>query len=146
MSRNKKSRSLKRVTGGVETGSKERTKLEKKQNKARKKATSNIGKENRQRSVYQQAVDDEKSTKRKKGPAKLPPLDLTALAPLKADAKKPHIKKNEQKEDIQASSTPKPAKDKLVIDDIVIDNNNVAEMSDEDLFDLLENPGKSDNF
>jgi hypothetical protein len=130
MSRNKKTRSLKRVTGGVETGSKERTKLEKKQNKARKKATSNIGKENRQRSIYQQAVDDEKSTKRKKGPAKLPPLDLSALKPTKTD-----IKQDSQKE-----------KKSVVINDVVIDNNSDADMSDEDLFDLLENPGKSDTF
>ncbi|MFT6154625.1 MAG: hypothetical protein ACJAYK_002332 [Crocinitomicaceae bacterium] len=146
MSRNKKSRSLKRVTGGVETGSKERTKLEKKQNKARKKATANIGKENRQRSVYQKAVDDEKSTKRKKGPAQLPPLDLTALSPKKADSKKSHAKQNSPEEDKQPPMASKPEKDKLVFDDVVVDNNNEAEMSDEDLFDLLENPGKSDNF
>jgi hypothetical protein len=139
MSRNKKTRSLKRVTGGVETGSKERTKLEKKQNKARKKATANIGKENRQRSIYQQAVDDEKSTKRKKGPAKLPPLDLSALKPTKADAKKVDVKPDSQKEK-------KSEKESVIIDDVVIDNNSDAEMSDEDLFDLLENPGKSDTF
>lgn len=57
MSRVKKSRSLKRVTGGVKTGSKERTKLENKQRKAKHKA-ANPFKANRQRSVYQKFVDD----------------------------------------------------------------------------------------
>lgn len=57
MSRLKKSRSLKRVTGGVKTGSKERTKLENKQRKAKKKA-DNPRKNNRQRSVYQKFLDD----------------------------------------------------------------------------------------
>lgn len=57
MSRSKKSRSLKRVTGGVKTGSKERTKLENKQRKAKKKA-DNPRKDSRQRSVYQRFLDD----------------------------------------------------------------------------------------
>lgn len=57
MSRLKKSRSLKRVTGGVKTGSKERTKLENKQRKAKQKA-ANPMKGNRQRSVYQKFLDE----------------------------------------------------------------------------------------
>ena len=57
MSRVKKSRSLKRVTGGVKTGSKERTKLENKQRKAKQKAAKPF-KPTRQRSVYQQFVDE----------------------------------------------------------------------------------------
>ena len=57
MSRLKKSRSLKRVTGGVKTGSKERTKLENKQRKAKQKA-ANPMKSNRQRSVYQKFIDE----------------------------------------------------------------------------------------
>jgi len=57
MSRVKKSRSLKRVTGGVKTGTKERTKLERKQRKAKQKAANPV-KKNRQRSVYQQFLDD----------------------------------------------------------------------------------------
>lgn len=57
MSRVKKSRSLKRVTGGVKTGSKERTKLENKQRKAKKKAAL-PSKTGRQRSVYQKFLDD----------------------------------------------------------------------------------------
>ena len=57
MSRSKKSRSLKRVTGGnKKTGSKERMKLETKQRKAKKKA-ENPRKVTRQRSVYQQHMD-----------------------------------------------------------------------------------------
>lgn len=58
MSRTKKSRSLKRVTGGVKTGSKERTKLENKQRKAKKKASSTSKKPSRQKSVYQKFLDD----------------------------------------------------------------------------------------
>ncbi|GAA6133564.1 hypothetical protein NBRC116188_03530 [Oceaniserpentilla sp. 4NH20-0058] len=57
MSRVKKSRSLKRVTGGVKTGTKERTKLERKQRKAKQKAANPVNK-NRQRSVYQKFLDD----------------------------------------------------------------------------------------
>jgi len=57
MSRVKKSRSLKRVTGGVKTGTKERTKLERKQRKAKQKAANPV-KKTRQRSVYQQFLDD----------------------------------------------------------------------------------------
>lgn len=57
MSRVKKSRSLKRVTGGVKTGSKERTKLENKQRKAKKKSAQ-PSKTGRQRSVYQKFLDD----------------------------------------------------------------------------------------
>lgn len=55
MSRIKKSRSMKRVTGGVKTGSKERTKLEKKQRKA---AKSKHAQDKRQKSVYQKFLDD----------------------------------------------------------------------------------------
>lgn len=57
MSRLRKSRSLKRVTGGVKTGSKERTKLENKQRKAKQKAANPV-KSNRQRSVYQRYLDE----------------------------------------------------------------------------------------
>lgn len=57
MSRVKKSRSLKRVTGGVKTGTKERTKLERKQRKAKQQAANPV-KKNRQRSVYQRFLDE----------------------------------------------------------------------------------------
>ena len=57
MSRVKKSRSMKRVTGGVKTGSKERTKLERKRRKETKKA-ANPRKSSRQKSVYQRYLDD----------------------------------------------------------------------------------------
>lgn len=46
---------MKRVTGGVKTGSKERTKLEKKQRKAAKSKHVNT---KRQKSVYQRFLDD----------------------------------------------------------------------------------------
>lgn len=61
MSRVKKSRSLKRVSGGVKTGTKERTKLERKQRKAKQKAANPV-KKTRQRSVYQQFLDDNNLT------------------------------------------------------------------------------------
>lgn len=57
MSRQKKSRSLKRVTGGVKTGTKEKMKLVNKARKAQKKA-DNPRKINRQRSVYQKLLDE----------------------------------------------------------------------------------------
>ncbi|WP_396586276.1 hypothetical protein [Bermanella sp. R86510] len=57
MSRKKKTRSLKRVTGGIKTGSKERMKLENKQRKAKKKA-ANPRKVERPRSVYQRFLDE----------------------------------------------------------------------------------------
>lgn len=57
MSRVKKSRSMKRVTGGVKTGSKERTKLERKRRKDAKKV-ANPRKQSRQKSVYQRYIDD----------------------------------------------------------------------------------------
>lgn len=71
MSRLKKSRSLKRVTGGVKTGSKERTKLENKQRKAKQKAANPV-KQNRQRSVYQKFLD-ENDVVEKQQPAKAKP-------------------------------------------------------------------------
>jgi hypothetical protein len=143
MSRKKKSRSLKRVTGGVETGTKERTKLENKQNKARKKADAAPGKVSRQRSVYQKAVDDENSAKSKKGPTKLPPLDMSALKPKKDDTKQAKQIAEMPEAEITVS---KPVKKEVRIDDIVIETKDDTEMSDDDLFNLLENPGKSDNF
>jgi hypothetical protein len=57
MSRSKKSRSLKRNHSGVKTGTKERTKLESKQRKAKKKL-ANPRAVTRQRSVYQKHLDD----------------------------------------------------------------------------------------
>ena len=57
MSRVKKARSLKRVTGGVKTGTKERTKIERKKRKEAKK-TASPRKESRQKSVYQKYLDD----------------------------------------------------------------------------------------
>ncbi len=57
MSRSKKSRSLKRNHSGFKTGSKERTKLESKQRKAKKKL-ANPRAVTRQRSVYQQHLDN----------------------------------------------------------------------------------------
>jgi uncharacterized protein YgiM (DUF1202 family) len=145
MSRKKKSRSLKRVTGGVETGTKERTKLENKQNKARKKADAAPGKVSRQRSVYQKAVDDENSAKSKKGPTKLPPLDMSALKPKKDDTKQAKQKPEAEMPDAKLPEA-KPVKKEIRIDDIVIETKDDIEMSDDDLFNLLENPGKSDNF
>lgn len=55
MSRKKKARSIKRIAG-IKTGTKERTKLENKQRKERKKAASKA-KPTRQRSIFQQFLD-----------------------------------------------------------------------------------------
>jgi len=48
---------MKRVTGGVKTGTKERTKIERKRRKDAKKA-ANPRKNSRQKSVYQRYLDD----------------------------------------------------------------------------------------
>ncbi|MFT5593669.1 MAG: hypothetical protein ACI8SR_002055 [Oceanicoccus sp.] len=86
MSRLKKSRSLKRVTGGVKTGSKERTKLENKQRKAKQKA-ANPMKGNRQRSVYQKFLDENEIVE-KQHPAKpIPVKEIATVIKAKANTK-----------------------------------------------------------
>lgn len=124
MSRNKKSRSLKRVTGGVKTGSKERTKLENKQNKARKKASSMTGKVKRQRSVYQKMLDENASTKQDQPKKAAPKPDQEVVEPEVTEAAAPTPIKESAKED--TLETP--------------------EQSDDDLWDQLENPGETDTF
>lgn len=123
MSRNKKSRSLKRVTGGVKTGSKERTKLENKQNKARKKASS-MSKVKRQRSVYQKMLDENASTKQDQPKKAAPKPDQEVL-----------------ESEVTEAATLNPIKESTKEDTL-----ETAEQSDDDLWDQLENPGETDTF
>lgn len=122
MSRNKKSRSLKRVTGGVKTGTKERTKLENKQKKARKKASSVTAKDKRQRSVYQKMVDDQNSNTEKKSQKNTP----------KADSQIENIREPAEPEDSAHTIASEPT---------------ITDKPDEDdLWDQFENPESSDTF
>ena len=122
MSRNKKSRSLKRVTGGVKTGSKERTKLENKQNKARKKANSKTSKPQRQRSVYQKMLDD----KQPEGTANT--------------TKKPDIKTPQETEEIMTPESMETAS----TEEETLNTSNES-ISEDELWDQLENPDNSSN-
>lgn len=118
MSRVKKSRSLKRVTGGQKTGSKERMKLETKQRKAKKKA-ANPRAVVRQRSVFQK-LEDEKKALLAKGtqPQK---IKATPLAPASAVTPQLEIKKIE------------------IVADIETDN-------EDNLWDMLEQPQNTNTF
>lgn len=82
MSRVKKSRSLKRVTGGVKTGSKERTKLENKQRKAKQKAAKPF-KPTRQRSVYQQFMDENNLVEKQQANNSVKSANSNQQAPVK---------------------------------------------------------------
>ena len=82
MSRVKKSRSLKRVTGGVKTGSKERTKLEHKQRKAKQKAAKPF-KPTRQRSVYQQFMDENNLVEKQQANNSVKSANSNQQAPVK---------------------------------------------------------------
>lgn len=130
MSRSKKSRSLKYANGGVKTGSKERTKLESKQRKAQKKA-ANPRKVDRVRSVYQKAVDvaaiEELQIQRR---APTDRLDLSMAQPIipRAEAK-PELKaKAAEEAPIEEESAEKEPE------------------SEEDLWDMLENPTSTNTF
>lgn len=125
MSRNKKSRSLKRVTGGVKTGSKERTKLENKQNKARKKANSKTSKPQRQRSVYQKMLDDKQPEGTTKEPKK-----TQAIATSETE-------QQNALEPIEPTSIEKAALDTSI--------ETPETTSEDDLWDQLENPDNSSN-
>ncbi len=95
MSRSKKTRSLKRNHSGVKTGTKERTKIESKQRKANKKL-ANPRAVNRQRSVYQQHLDNnnlvEGQHQAPKEQIAQPVNSLLAQAQQKAANFKPEIK------------------------------------------------------
>ena len=127
MSRSKKSRSLKRANGGVKTGSKERTKLESKQRKAKKKA-ANPRKITRTRSVYQKAVDietiEEKQAKRRA------PTDRLDLSMAQTTAPK-----------VQATPEPKVAQAPIKEESVESETE-----SEEGLWDLLENPSSTNTF
>jgi len=133
MSRNKKSRSLKRVTGGVKTGTKERTKLENKQKKARKKATSVMVKDKRQRSVYQKMVDENNATKDNKPnqPKKVSKSTEADQAKIEEKVITPEIEK-----------APKVVTNK----DTELNSVDSTDASDEDLWDQFENPNGSNTF
>ena len=96
MSRSKKTRSLKRNHSGVKTGTKERTKIESKQKKAKQKL-ANPRAVTRQRSVYQQHLDNNDLTEGQHAAPKLqldqPLISLLAQAEQKSAnfraAKKP---------------------------------------------------------
>ena len=130
MSRNKKSRSMKRVTGGVKTGSKERTKLENKQHKARKKAAAPNAKSSRQRSVYQQFLDNNDLVEGQHVGKKEDSASIeAAVEPIKVPVARPMLK-----------PVTKPVVEKappMEQDD---------EASSEDLWDQLENPKNNDTF
>lgn len=130
MSRNKKSRSLKRVTGGVKTGSKERTKLENKQNKARKKAAGGVtAKQKRQRSIFQKALDQEKAETKKPSPKKTPETEES--------------KQNNELEPLHAEASPAKEDTSSIDTDTVVDT---PEQTEDDLWDQLENPNSSNTF
>ena len=132
MSRLKKSRSLKRVTGGVKTGSKERTKLENKQRKAKKKA-ANPRKSNRQRSVYQQFLDDNNGVE----------PQHAQQAPAAAIISKPAKAAPAAKAPIAKTLSEKP---KALKTETIESSEPSAASTDEDLWAQLENPTNNDTF
>ncbi len=87
MSRKKKSRSLKNNHSGVKTGTKERMKLETKQRKAAKKA-ANPRKVSRQRSVYQQHMDQSGQVEAQHVEARSPTAQPPVKAPVKSFTEK----------------------------------------------------------
>ena len=126
MSRLKKSRSLKRVTGGVKTGSKERTKLESKQRKAKKKA-DNPRKSNRQRSVYQKFLDDNNMVE-------------------KQHVQKPATQSEEVQEDLVIEAEAQSEYVSSPLTDTKDSADAKAKDSDKDLWSQLENPNQNDTF
>ncbi len=126
MSRSKKSRSLKRVTGGnKKTGSKERMKLENKQRKAKKKE-ENPRKVVRQRSVYQQHLDSNSSVK-------------TQHAGKKAETKSAPVKESKLK--ILA-----PANESIEEEPVIALDTAPQESTESSLWDQLEAPQNNDIF
>ena len=123
MSRVKKSRSLKRVTGGVKTGSKERTKLENKQRKAKQKAAKPF-KLTRQRSVYQQFMDENNLVEKQQANNSVKSANSNQQAPVKK-ALKP------KKEAVA------PVKQQVAIK---------SQENANDLWDQLEQPTNNDTF
>ncbi len=126
MSRKKKSRSLKNNHSGVKTGSKERMKIETKQRKAAKKA-ANPRKVTRQRSVYQQHMDNSGLVEGQHvdapKPSQIQPVKKMVVAsPMKA-ARKPLAK---------PAFVPEPTVE--------------SEVQPKDLWDQLESPQNSDIF
>lgn len=123
MSRVKKSRSLKRVSGGTKTGTKERMKLETKQRKAKKKA-ANPRLVVRQRSVFQKLEDEKKTPIGQKASVKKANPTLLQ-APITPDF-------------LVQTLTLKP--------EIKIIEIETETYSEEDLWDQLEQPKNSNTF
>lgn len=123
MSRVKKSRSLKRVTGGVKTGSKERTKLENKQRKAKQKAAKPF-KPTRQRSVYQQFMDENNLVEKQQANNSVKSANSNQQAPVKK-ALKPK------------KETVAPVQQQVAIK---------SQENANDLWDQLEQPTNNDTF
>lgn len=136
MSRSKKSRSLKRNHAGVKTGSKERTKLESKQRKANKKL-ANPRAVTRQRSVYQQHLDNnnlvEGQHQSPKAQAAQPTVSLLAQAQQKAANFKAEIKP-------AAKKRPTPKAKETLAPNAIEDNPENA------LWDQLESTQNNDIF
>ena len=88
MSRSKKSRSLKRVNGGVKTGTKERTKIERKRRKEAKKE-ANPRKNTRQKSQYQKFLDENNLVEKQHvaKPATQPEVKETQAEPVRETPK-----------------------------------------------------------
>ncbi len=123
MSRRKKSRSLKNNHSGVKTGSKERMKIETKQRKAAKKA-ANPRKVTRQRSVYQQHMDNSGQVEDQHVNAPKPAQSLPAV----------------KKFAISQQKAPKPMVSP------VIETPVEKEVQAVDLWDQLESPQNADIF
>ncbi len=128
MSRSKKSRSLKRNHAGVKTGTKERTKLERKQNKAKSKL-ANPRAVTRQRSVYQQFLDTNNLVEGQHAASKAP--ESPAVKPIYKDI---------QSKVSSFKHKPKPSIQKKIETPIA------AEDQKDDLWDQLETPQNNDIF
>ncbi len=116
MSRVKKSRSLKRIAG-VKTGTKERTKIERKRRKEAKKA-SNPRKSDRQKSLYQRFLDDNGIVNQ-------------------AHVEKPKTKKPENIDTIDAQESTQKPSDKA---------SGAHKEKDQNLWDMLEKPNLKDTY
>ncbi len=125
MSRKKKSRSLKNNHSGVKTGSKERMKLETKQRKAAKKI-ANPRKVTRQRSVYQQHMDQS---------GQVEGQHVEARKPASQPLFKPVTKSFTEKVNTPALN-PSPVREQLV----------EKQAEPVDLWDQLESPQNNDIF
>ena len=128
MSRSKKSRSLKRNHAGVKTGTKERTKLERKQSKAKSKL-ANPRAVTRQRSVYQQFLDSNNLVEGQHAAAKAP--ESPAIKPIYKDI---------QSKVSSFKHKPKPSIQKKIETPIA------TEDQKDDLWDQLETPQNNDIF